>query len=295
MNKPFDKKIGITILRVVLGIVILKDFINYFFNRNFLFNNKSIVSYETYLDITKHYNLNWLYIDFNNPDNTNIFCIIAIAFSLLFTLGVLKKLSTLLIFFLLFIFKIRVIYLIDGGDNVISVLLPFLFFTDSYSLIDKYEQFSQRIKSKYESYFNITSVLFSFAIMFQICIIYFFAALHKLSGQVWQDGTAIYYILNSEDFSASTLNFYLTKPVWLVYFFTWFTILFQFTFPFLVWVKKTKNIMLLIGVLFHLGIFFLMRIDNFSLVMLACYAIFLSDNEYKNINKKIQSKIFKND
>ncbi|GAQ50155.1 hypothetical protein FPK15_contig00115-0003 [Flavobacterium psychrophilum] len=44
--------------------------------------------------------------------------------------------------------------------------------------------------------------------------------------------------------------------------------------------------MLLIGVLFHLGIFFLMRIDNFSLVMLACYAIFLSDNEYKNINKK---------
>ncbi|GAQ50156.1 hypothetical protein FPK15_contig00115-0004 [Flavobacterium psychrophilum] len=125
-----------------------------------------------------------MYIDFNNPDNTNIFCIIAIAFSLLFTLGVLKKLSTLLIFFLLFIFKIRVIYLIDGGDNVISVLLPFLFFTNSYSLIDKYEQFSQRIKSKYESYFNITSVLFSFAIMFQICIIYFFAALHKLSGQV---------------------------------------------------------------------------------------------------------------
>jgi hypothetical protein len=292
MNKLFDRKIGTTILRVILGIVILKDFINYFFNRNFLFGNKGIVSYDTYLDITNHYNLNWLYIDFNIEKNVIIFCLTGIFFSLLFTLGILKRLSTLIIFFILFIFKIRVIYLIDGGDNVISVLLPFLFFIDSYSLIDKYKEFTQKIKTKIQPYLNITSLLFSFAIMFQICIIYFFAALHKLTGEVWQNGTAIYFILNSEDFSASILNSYLTKSVWLVMFFTWFTILFQFLFPFLVWVKKTKYLMLLIGVFFHIGIFFLMRIDNFSLVMLACYAVFLTDDEYKLLLNKVNFKRF---
>jgi hypothetical protein len=293
MNKIFDRKTGATILRVILGIIIFKDFINYYFSKDFLFGNKALVSYETYLDITKYYNLNWLYIDFNINENAKYFCLIGIFFSLLFTIGVFKKISTIIIFFLLFIFRIRDIFLIDGGDNVISVLLPFLLFVDSYSLIDKYEEMSKRLKSKFDPYLNIMSVIFSFAIIFQICIIYFFASIHKLNGEVWRNGTAIYYILNSDDFSASFLNAFLTKSVWFVNFSTWFTILFQFSFPFLVWIKKTKNIMLLIGVLFHIGIFFLMRIDNFSLVMLACYAMFLTDSEYKSLTSSINFKLFK--
>ncbi|MDQ1164409.1 HTTM domain-containing protein [Flavobacterium sp. SORGH_AS_0622] len=286
--KPYDKKIGTTILRVTFGIVLLKDFINYFFNRKFLFGNEGIVSFETYLDIIKFYKLNWLYIDFTIERNVKIFCVMGIVFSLFFTLGILKKISTLLIFFILFIFKICNIYLIDSGDDVISVLLPFLLFVDSYSLVDSYEKFSQKVKSRYRDLFDLTSRIFSFAIMFQICIIYFFAALHKISAEVWQNGTAIYYILNSEDFSGSFLNSYITKPVWLVMFLTWFTIFFQFMFPFLVWTKRTKKIMLLLGVLFHLGIFFLMRIDNFSIIMIACYAIFLTDEEYNFLKLKFK-------
>lgn len=287
-NTLFNRKIGVTIFRIIMGILILKDFISYFFNRHFLFPNKGIVSYETYLNIVKYYNIDWLYIDFNKERNVILFCVLGILFSVTFLLGVFTRLSSITLFFLLFIFKIRNIYLLDGADNVISVILPFFVFLDSYSLVGFYEKFSRKIKDRFSPFLHITSKWFSIAMMLQICIIYFFASLHKLQGTVWIDGTALYYVLNSDDFSASSLNAIITSSAVFVKFFTWFAIAFQLSFPFLVSFKKTKYPILLLGVFFHIGIFILMRIDNFSLIMLACYAIFLTDNEYLNLLNKLK-------
>ncbi len=111
-----------------------------------------------------------------------------------------------------------------------------------------------------QPYIDIVSKIFSIAIMIQICIVYFFSSLHKLQGKLWTNGTALYYILNVDEFCASRLNKYITSSIYLVMFLTFSTILFQVSFPFLVWFKKTKIYILLIGVFFHLGIFVLMRV-----------------------------------
>lgn len=275
-----NRKIGVSILRVIIGTLVLKDFISFFFNKQYLFSAKGIVSYETYSDIVKHYNLNWLNINFNNEQNIIIFCIVGVFFSITFSIGIFKRISAILLFFLLFIFKIRNLYLLDGADNVISVLLPFFVFIDSYSLSNFYETKSNLIKTRLEPYLSMTSFSFTLAVMVQICIIYFFASIHKSQSKPWCDGTALYYILNSEDFSASYINSFITRSTFFVNFFTWFTIAFQFLFPFLVWFKKLKKPILFIGIIFHIGIFILMRIDNFSLIMIACYAVFFTNKEY---------------
>ncbi|MCC9017354.1 HTTM domain-containing protein [Flavobacterium lipolyticum] len=283
----FNRKIGITIFRTVMGVLILKDFMSFYFNRRFLFSDEGIVSYELYLDIINYYNIDWLYIDFNKSVIIKVFCFSGIILSTSFMLGILTRISAILLFFLLFIFKIRAIYLLDGSDNVISVMIPFFIFIDSYSLIDSYERFSLNIKNKVQPYLNIASHYFVIAMMLQVCIIYFFASMHKLQGEYWREGSALYYILNNDDFSASFLNKILTESTLLIKFMTWFAIAFQFSFSFLVLFKKTKMKILLLGVLFHTGIFILMRIDNFSIMMLACYSIFLTDNEYAKLFKKV--------
>lgn len=288
LDLNFDRKIGVTIFRIIMGFLILKDFISYFFNRHFLFPTNGIVTYESYLDIIKYYDLSWLYINFNNENNIILFCVLGILFSTTFILGLCTRISSLFLFFLLFIFKIRALYLLDGSDNVISVMLPFFIFLDSYSLIDSYQNFTLRIKCKVQPYLNITSKWFSIAMMLQICIIYFFASLHKLQGEDWIEGSALYYVLNSDDFSASFLNSVITSSVILVKLFTWLTIAFQLSFPFLVIAKRTKYPILIIGVLFHMGIFILMRIDNFSVIMLACYSVFLTDGEYTKLFYKLK-------
>lgn len=284
-----NNRIGATILRVILSFLILKDFIISFNNREYLFDDKGIVSYDIYLSIVNYFNIDWIYIDFNNPLFVKLFCIFGIIFSVLFFIGIFKRFSALILFFLLFLFKIRNIYMVDGGDNVILVILPFMVFVQSYSFIERYDDFINRFTKGIKSVLNTLSRYFVFAIIIQICIIYLFASMHKLQGLVWRDGTALYYILNSYDFKVSFLNEWISESIFLIKLLTWTTIIFQFTFPFLIWFRNTKNIIVLLGIFFHIGIFLLMRVDNFSFIMIACYAILFSDEEYLNINIKVRN------
>ncbi len=288
MANKINRKIGATILRAVLGFLILKDFIIYFNNKEYLFNNNGIVSYRTYTDITNYIKLDWLYIDFNNETNINLFLVTGIVFSLFLFLGFFKRFSAIVLFLLLIIFKHRNIYLLDGGDNIIWILLPLMSFIDSYSFSGSYDRFVDNITKKIKPYFIILSKYFSFAIIIQLCIIYFFSSLHKLQGEVWINGTALYYVLKSEDFNASFLNNLIAQSTYLVAFLTWTTIIFQFIFPFLIWHKKTKLKIILIGIFFHIGIFLLLRVDNFSFIMIGVYAILLYDDEYKKLFTKFQ-------
>ncbi len=287
-----NRKIGVTLLRIALGTLILKDFIIYFFNRKYLFNKNGIISYDVYTDIVNYFKLYWLKIDFDNDTNVVMFCMVGIIFATLFLLGILTRLSALTLYFLLFLFKIRNIYLLDGGDNVILVLLPLMTFTYSHSFIIQYDHFIAKGTHKIQAILNIISTYFSYAIIIQMCIIYFFSGLHKLRGEVWRNGTSLYYILNSYDFNIGVLNDWITKAIFRVKFLTWFTIGFQLSFPFLIWNKISKHLIIVLGVLLHLGIFILMRVDNFSWIMIASYAVLITDSEYRILlNKVIFNKL----
>lgn len=286
-----NRQTGILLLRIFLGLALLKDFITYFSNRQFLFDKNGIVSYETYQDIINYYDLQWLNIDFTQPTNSVFFCLLGIFFSLTFTLGILSRTSAFFLFFLSFIFKFRNIFLLDGGDNIVMVLLPFFFFIQSTSLCATYNAFLEKWRIKNNYYLDTLHKLAILGIMIQVCYIYLFAGLHKLQGEVWQDGTALYYILNSSDFAAYSLDTLFVQFPFLVYLLTWCTIAFQLTFPFLVWCKKTRKIVLYLGILLHLGILVLMRIDNFSFIMLACYTVFFTDKEYDALQLKTNLKL----
>jgi len=287
-------KIGASVLRFLIGFLLFKDFLIYFINRSFLFDNKGIVSYNTYLDIVNYYKLGWLYIDFLNQINVNIFCCLGVLFSFLFMIGIFQKISAVILFFLLFVFKIRNLYLLDGADNVILVLLPFFLFINTYSFSQKYNFLKNKyFVNKNNAVVNLFSKYFLTAITIQLCIVYFFSGLHKLQGGVWRDGTALYYILNSDDFSPTKFNYFFTNYLWLVKLCSWTTIVFQLTFPIFIFIKQTKIWTIMIGVLLHIGIFFMMKIDNFSLLMISCYAIFFNDNQYKLLltNLKIKNYV----
>lgn len=278
---------GIIALRLLLGFALLKDFITFYSNRAFIFDHQGIVSYETYQDIVQYYQLKLLHIDFNNPNNVLLFCFLGIIASCTFLLGIFPRISAVLLFFLLFIFKFRNIFLLDGGDNIITALLPFFFFIQSKSLCKRYTKLTEKWGLTSNYYVQKLTNICILGILIQICLVYLFAGLHKLQGEVWLNGTALYYILNSSDFSAYTINEYITSFPFVVYGLTWFTIAFQLLFPLLVWCNKTRVSVLFLGILLHLGILIFMRIDNFSFIMLACYAVFFTDEEYDRIQLKV--------
>ncbi len=288
MNTYYCYKEGATVLRFTLGFFLLKDFIIFTTNRKYLFDSHGIVSIETYQDIINYYDLQLFNINFNYELNISLFLIFGLLCSFLFMLGFLQRISAFAIFILLFIFKIRNIYLLDGADNVISVILPFYFFIQTYSFSKKYDHFIDTVfdRLKLSKFISTISYYSTIGIMIQICIIYFFSGLHKLEGETWRNGTALYYILNSNDFSPSFLNRYITQSLLLIKFLTWFTIFFQISFSILIWLKKTKNAYIFLGISLHLGIFILMKIDNFSFVLISCYSVFLNNKSFDYLKRE---------
>ena len=64
---------------------------------------------------------------------------------------------------------------------------------------------------------------------------------------------------------------------------TYLTLLFQGSYPFLIWNKRTKFIMLFGAICFHLGIAIVMGLAWFSLSILSVDVIFINDTMYKTI------------
>jgi hypothetical protein len=120
----------------------------------------------------------------------------------------------------------------------------------------------------------------------QIAYVYLSSALAKLSQERWRSGWMLRDVLASPVFAE--------HPRWIdswpiVAALTYSTLLFELTFPLLVWHRRTRAWALVAGVLFHAGIELTMMIPIFSSVMIASYAAFLSDDEAERLFARLRS------
>lgn len=110
----------------------------------------------------------------------------------------------------------------------------------------------------------------------QVCLIYATAGWYKVQGSRWQDGSALYYALNLEYFAPwPALSALLAGSTVLVLVLSYGTVIAQVAFPFTLFNRKIKNVLLTVMILEHLGIAVLLGIPFLSLVMIACDAVFL--------------------
>ncbi|MFG3352992.1 HTTM domain-containing protein [Streptomyces sp. NPDC048001] len=113
-------------------------------------------------------------------------------------------------------------------------------------------------------------------IMAEVCLIYATAGWYKVQGSRWQDGTALYYPLNLEYFTPwPAVSDLLAASGLLVLVLTYGTVLVQVAFPFTLFNRKVKNVLLVIMIMEHAGIAVLLGLPFFSLAMISADAVFL--------------------
>lgn len=111
------------------------------------------------------------------------------------------------------------------------------------------------------------------AIFMQICFLYLVSGLTKVLDAAWANGTAIseisqvkhYNLFHPITFEAGSVIGMLLNYLVLFY---------QLLFPFIVWFKNIKKIVLICGVAIHLYIAFVMGLSSFGIVMLIPYVFF---------------------
>ena len=113
-------------------------------------------------------------------------------------------------------------------------------------------------------------------IRFQLALIYFTSGLYKLFGSVWRDGSAVYYTTAHNIFG----RIFHVHPVplsleWVLTAFTYGTIVWELSFPFLLLYRRTRKFAIISGIAMHLGIQMMMEVGPFTWMMLASYVAFL--------------------
>ncbi|MCX5266262.1 HTTM domain-containing protein [Streptomyces sp. NBC_00199] len=113
-------------------------------------------------------------------------------------------------------------------------------------------------------------------IMVEACLIYATAGWYKIQGSRWQDGTAAYYPLHLDYFSPwPGLADLLAASGTMVLLATYGTVIVQVAFPFTLFNRRLKNVLLALMMAEHAVIAVLLGLPFFSLAMIATDSVFL--------------------
>ncbi|MFD4482271.1 HTTM domain-containing protein [Streptomyces sp. NPDC058471] len=125
-------------------------------------------------------------------------------------------------------------------------------------------------------------------IMVEACLIYATAGWYKIQGSRWQDGTAIYYPLRLDYFSPwPALSDLLASHGLMVMLVTYGTVAVQVAFPFTLFNRRVKNVLLAAMIFEHAVIAVVLGLPFFSLAMIAADAVFLPTSFLRRVGGRV--------
>jgi len=111
-------------------------------------------------------------------------------------------------------------------------------------------------------------------IQLQMAIFYFFAGVEKLQGESWWQGYALWIALTNYEYATIPLG-WLAEHFWIINLSTYYTLLLELAFPFLVWGRPTRPYLLAGACLLQVGIALLLGLYLFSFVVILGLLSFL--------------------
>lgn len=201
--------------------------------------------------------------------------------TVLFTLGYLNK-FTLIPLYLLQIYFYHANPMIIHEPQPLANLFLFMFFFLPPNSTPRAQ--STNTFSWDDSDIKHTQLLLKIIIVF-FGIYYFFVGVKKLPDPLWRNGLALAHIL---DWAGITRGNFISNTIsqseWLSKLFSYATLLFEISFIFLIF-TPARMVLIIVGVLFHTGIFLTMEVGTLSQVLIVWYALLLNQNTRQQFKK----------
>lgn len=165
--------------------------------------------------------------------------------------------------------------ILDGDDAVLKIMCFYLLLTpcgETWSI------------SARNSHSPQSAEIWPLRLMqFQLALIYFVSGWVKFHNPDWLNGAVIQNVLIHPHYSRwnawelTHLPWIDLALSWMAGFIRWWEVL----FPLLLLHPFSRKIILIIGVLFHLGLLATMNLRGFAIVMLSIYLVFIPNNYFK--------------
>lgn len=198
------------------------------------------------------------------------FALFAASFSLL--VGFQTRIAAIVVFVCLVSFARRNPFVQNSGDLLLIILSCYLLFAPAGASlsVDRWRKAKDRFWE-----FPARAPWALRLIQVQLSILYAAAVWQKVRGATWNDGTAVSYALRIGDLERFPVPAFVTDSLVISNLTTYGTLAIELALAILVWNRKLRPWVLLLGVSLHLGIDYAVRVGFFSVAILVCYIAFI--------------------
>ncbi len=202
-----------------------------------------------------------------------------------FLLGIAPRACALGVFVCWLSFQHRNPYILNSGDRLFGMVAGLSIFLPTAQKWALSGRLWARLKHTPRNTTRPPSIWSQRLISLQIAYVYWFAFFAKIRAERWQNGWALSDVLASPVYAEWPIQ--LGYPISAAL--SWSTLVFELSFPLLVWFKRFRPWVLGAGIFFHLGIELTMTLPMFSAAMLVTYPLFLRDAETQALIARLKS------
>lgn len=280
--------IGLALMRIIIGLTTILYCLSDYPNRQFLWGPHSYDSPQVARAFLSHWSFSLFFVS-NSQIWFEVLFHLVIIVSLAFTVFGGHRLTAAQAV-LLWSLHNRNQDVLEGGDNLTQIIIIFMCLctTNAYFAPGAKRRRDSLAANPAPSSLALLHNLAAFAVVFQVCVLYFVAGYWKITGPMWQNGTAMYYISRITAFAMSGTVAHLMSSALLTTAVCYATIAIELAFPFTVlsarpWLRKA-NIVAIEGM--HLGIMAFMGLVCFGLIMMGADGICLRDSDYLAMTRR---------
>lgn len=199
-----------------------------------------------------------------------------IACTVMLLVGFLSRINSIIVYVLLVSWIWRNQLIIDGEDSVFRIIGFFLILMPS----GRAWSIDQLLFHRRAGTCPLVAAWPLRLVQLQMMVIFVAAALYKMGGTAWLDGTAFSYVGRLDDLFGRFLvpTFVFEIPI-LVRLITWSVIVIELFAPLFLWFRETRHWALLAILLFHLGNEYTMALFLFHWIMLLGWSTFLTSDD----------------
>lgn len=210
----------------------------------------------------------WSHLDwFSSPLALIAVHVLGLLVIVMFTFGLWTRWSAIATALLVISYANRATGALFGLDQINGFLCLYLAIGNSGGTYSVDAWLAKRRGAGQGNEFCTSTQIATRLIQIHMCIVYLFAAIGKLQGDMWFNGEAIWGALASYEYQTLDMT-WLGQHMWLVAILTLGSLAWELSYAALIWPKLTRPIVLAVAIPVHLGIGICMGMMTFGLIML---------------------------
>ena len=211
-----------------------------------------------------------------------------LGFAVLLTAGLWTRFSSVAVFLCLTSMQQRNLLILHSGDVFLRVAGFFLMFAPAGAALSLDRLIRVR-SGKETAEVQPRAPWAQRMIQLELALLYLASFCWKMKGSAWPHGTALYYVIHLHSMARFPLPEWIRHP-WILRMGSWLTLLMEFCLGILIWFRRFRYPLLLLGVLFHLTLEYALNVPMFQWDVLAAYVLFLDPGDIERVLRVVRQR-----